>query len=88
VPDAAQIIEPEKPNRANARPDAQQAAIAGKILEQEFIERQQQADLQRDPAFIDGFAVPTKAHRYPITRWDNATCGNGVYVGLLATRCQ
>jgi hypothetical protein len=51
MPDAAQIIEPEKPESASARPDAQKASIGGEVLEQEFIERQQQADLQRDPAF-------------------------------------
>ena len=41
VPDAAQIIEPQKPDSASAGPDAQKTAIAGKVLEQEFIERQQ-----------------------------------------------
>jgi hypothetical protein len=47
VSDAAEIIEPEKPDSASAGPNAQKASIAGKILEQEFIERQQQPDWTR-----------------------------------------
>ena len=75
MPDAAQIIEPQKPDSASACPDAQQASIAGKILEQEFIECQQQADLQRNGVFIGGFVVPTEAHRYPQHQIRDATCG-------------
>jgi len=39
VPGPAQIIEPQKPDSTNARPDAQKVSIAWKVLEQEFIER-------------------------------------------------
>jgi hypothetical protein len=80
----AQIIEPQKPDSANAGPDAQKSAITRKILEQEFVERQQQADLQRDPAFIGGFAVPTKAHRYPIAKYGQLDLRGAVYIGLPA----
>jgi len=72
VPDAAQIIEPQKPDSASAGPDAQKPSITGKILEQEFIERQQQPDLQRYGVLI-GCVVPTKAHRLPHQQQDGTT---------------
>ena len=74
MPNAAQIIQPQKPDSTSGGPDARKAFISGKVLEQEFIERQQQADLQRYRAFI-GFGVPTRLIATPSPDAGSATCG-------------
>jgi hypothetical protein len=61
VPDAPQIIEPQKPRSSSTRPNAQQAAIAWNVFKEEFIKRQQQSDIQRRLAFV-GIAAPTTTH--------------------------
>jgi hypothetical protein len=44
-----QIIEPEEPDSASTRPDAQNTCAARKLFTKEFIDRQQQSNLLTTP---------------------------------------
>ena len=64
MPDAEQIIEPQKPGSASTGPNAQKTCAARNVLKEEVIKRQQQSDMQGRLAFL-GIAAPTETHRYP-----------------------
>jgi hypothetical protein len=64
VSNPPQIIEPQKPGSASARPNAQKTSVAWNVFKEEFIKRQQQSDVQRRLAFL-GIAAPTKTHSLP-----------------------
>src|SRR5689334_21096811 len=66
VPDAAQIIEPQKPGGTRARPNAQKTCATWNVFKKEFIKRQQQPDIQRSLVSLC-IAAPAKTHRYPTT---------------------
>ena len=64
VPDAAQIVEPQKPGSASDSPNTQKTCVAWNVFKKEVIKRQQQSDIQRRPTCF-GIAAPAKTHRPP-----------------------
>src|SRR5689334_10904198 len=88
VPDIVQIIEPQKPGSASARPNAQQACAAWNIFKEKLIECQQQPDIQRSLVFLS-ITAPAKTHRYSNHRqFGQRSLRDSVYLGLPPVGCQ